>query len=185
MAINPGDGLMSGSNGWLTCGWHTECISPFYSGDALDWDNFDNGTVYWRSWGWRSDSCDNYQVASTTLWTSDTSTCYRIQQDLVDWFGYYRGTEFYTHTTTPWNGYSNPVTAGAQRWLSSVFAIGYSVVTEKTGNCGFGGSHTHQYSSGLTRSGTYPTASSHHSGVLSYPIAASGYWQHDVKWYWQ
>lgn len=184
VAINPGGGLMSGSNGWLTCGWHQECPGTYPYGDGLDWDNFDNGTVYWRSYGWRSDSCDNCQVASTTLWTSNTSTCYRIRQDLVDWFGYYRGAEYYTHTTTPWNGYSNPVTAGANRWLMSEFAIGYSV-TSDLATCPFGGSHVHQTSSGLMRNGLYPTgASLHLPSIGSYPIRSSGYWQHDVKWTW-
>src|SRR5262245_23006731 len=51
--------VYSGASGYLTCGWHGEC--PDYpatptGGDALDWDNSDNGDVYWRSYGYRSDN---------------------------------------------------------------------------------------------------------------------------------
>lgn len=186
LLINPGGGLMNGSNGWLTCGWHTTCEPPYDTGDALDWDNFDNAWVYWRSYGKRSDSYTG-TIANTALVRNDTSYCYRLRQDIVDAFGFAKGSESYMHTRTydAWNGAVNPVNGGAGYWAFTKFEIGWSVPLrgEKTTNCPFGGSHVHQYSSGFSRN-SYPTASQFNSGYREYGIELVGNWQHYVGWCW-
>jgi hypothetical protein len=107
LTINPA------ANVTLTCGWHTQCTPPYAYGEALDWDNSAGGAVTWRSYSWRSDTCTCY-IGYTDLYEVDTPYCYEIEQVVYDWYGVYRGTEYFEHTTTPWNAYQNYLTAGAQ-----------------------------------------------------------------------
>lgn len=183
VTVNVGLGINPGASNTLTCGWHSACIAGQYDPrTALDWDNPDNGTVYWRSWGYRDDGYTG-QIANAWLYTTNTPTCYQIRIDVWDVFGYLQGTEYYQHTTTPWNGWSNPVNAGGGYWSYTSFAIGYSPATELSGSCSFFGSHNHQYggpSFGRNSPG-YPDAP---ASATYADITQPGYWQNNKWWTW-
>lgn len=56
-----------GGNGYLSCGWHVACISPYTSGDALDFG--DPTWVYFRS---KSQNSEGSSVAGTGQGESPT-----------------------------------------------------------------------------------------------------------------
>ncbi len=185
VAINPGGTVyFDGSNyvSGLSCGWHSTCLSPYAYGPGLDWASPSGGAVSWRSWSWRSDAC-TCPIGQTQVRIAD-SNCYQIAQDIGDWYSVFRGTELYIHTTSPWGGYWNTLTAGAQYWYNNEWLIGYAV-SQDLPNCPFEGSHTHQQSNnGFTQASTYPSSVDYHPDppYTPYPVTANGWWQNNVVW---
>lgn len=174
LTINPG------ATNSLTCGWHEACLSPFYFGSALDWANAGNAYIYWRSYGWRSDTTG--QVATGTVGTSNTG-CSRMLIDVRDVYGYSQGISYYTHSWTPWNGHPVRIDAGGGFWQGNNQIIGYTYLNERADfpNCPTSGSHLHQYASGYGQNtGLYPGA----PGTGTYPVTNNGYWQNDRRWCW-
>ncbi|MGE3960126.1 MAG: hypothetical protein AB7F65_00420 [Dehalococcoidia bacterium] len=160
-----------GGNGYLTCGWHGTSVGCGSGGSgALDWDNPDYGTVYWRSYT-VNDYSGSYLTTGGVVTSDTTATCYATRAEVRDIYGYYQGAVDYKHTN--WGGVSTSFNLGGTPsgyWQQ--YSIGYSVASD-LGTCSFGGSHVHQHSGGnfVTHNHSaptyYPTDSQCELGVVN------------------
>lgn len=92
--IHPGT---ESTTGYLNCGWHSTCLSPYPLGRALDWRNSAGKKVYWRSDTYYSDS-SSATVVAWNDYSASTAGCNTVTLLLRDLFGTTRGTVFYVHT---------------------------------------------------------------------------------------
>lgn len=186
LRVNPGP---AASTDTLNCGWHDVCQTPYDRGlgnNALDWQNTGGSTVYWRSYGYRSDASTN-NIASGKVLIADTPTCRRILVEVKDAFGASLGLVYYTHTATNINGATFNI-GGKQAWQATWAAIGTSANAIGGSNpaefagCPFTAPHLHQYSSSsfAKNSSLYPNAPS--GGSYNVTLLAS--YQQQRTWYW-
>jgi hypothetical protein len=136
--------VYGGATSYLSCGWHSNCTTGSEtSGDALDWDNDDNATVYWESKGYRDDGTTAAIASGTSRRGPDTG-CKTIIVDVSDGFGFAKGEADYLHTAA-WVVGGPTYFDGSGSWASAEWAIGFSVtVANETSGCSIDGSHLHQ-----------------------------------------
>jgi hypothetical protein len=188
-AINVELRLYGGATSYMTCGWHGDCGASPTSGKAIDWDNADNGTVYWRSYGYRDDA-QTATIASGTTSHPAGPACNTVIVSVADAFSFSKGEADYVHTATWFPGTNFNVT-GSPTWAWTSQDVGFSVTSEGVG-CDFSGSHLHesqgslywtqQSNTGSTCSGYYPDYNC--QGYTKSNYVTLAYWQFKQTWCW-
>jgi hypothetical protein len=98
-----------GGNGYLTCGWHSTCLSPCSTGAALDFG--DPTWVYFRSLGWAvAGAAGQGRIA----YSNPNSCGHLTYVDIYDAIGNYRTEILYEHVSSGYAGYS--FTTAGHRW---------------------------------------------------------------------
>lgn len=172
LRVNPGG---SSTLDHLTCGWHTGACYDQVVGDALDWDNEDNATVYWRSFGNCSQACGT--VATGTIEYAEPY-CTETRVRVRDLQGRDLGRIVYTHTTTSQQGAEFLIQGAGAGWGSTTVGIGTSLTEEICVE--FSGSHVHQYhrEGDWTKNPQYPDT----PGSGYYDVLALGNYQVETSW---
>ena len=102
-----------GATAYLNCGWHEgDCPLNPSTGHALDWQNADAATVYWRSYGWCS-STPCTVIAIGTI-GEPAGGCQDVTVEVRSTRppGVYQGTIRYVHTDTSSAGTSFNINGG-------------------------------------------------------------------------
>lgn len=182
--------VYGGGTSMLTCGWHGVCGGSPTAGNALDWDNGDEANVYWRSYGYRSDTTGDIAEGATSHYSSG-SGCNVIGVTVEDAFGFEKGLAEYVHTSAWLTGTFDVEGSTSWSWTESL--IGFSVTSE-AGGCSFGGSHVHQinganYWTRRSQSGTSPNCSGYYPNYTCQNYTKSSYlslskWQFKQAWCW-
>jgi len=181
LEVNPG------ASSWLTCGYHGVCSDTPTSGNAIDWANGGNSPVYWRSFGYRSDGVSG-AIARAKI-VKANGVCQNVQVDVVDIFGFPKGSILYGHTGTWTPGWQFNI-YGSSSWQATTVEIGFSVAQEYP-DCPFAGPHLHQRS----LSGLWTDSRRIVSGKTvypywwepaqnPYPVTSRPYWQSRQSWCW-
>ena len=143
-------GGTTGQTVYLNCGWHTECVSPWTKGNALDWEETNSyaylaGAAKWDSW-----YVTNAAYADVSYEEEyNGSKCKNVVAEIRNWYtGALLAREVYEHversgsTTIQIHAYSSP-------W--PIRRIVGDVSTDELDNCtSWTGSHVHQYGLGFT-----------------------------------
>ena len=99
-AISVAVEVHGGATSQLNCQWHPAfdaCGTG--TGSALDWANAQGSNVYLRTRSYRSDA--TWTIGSGTIIDRSGPTgCYRVDVDIVDDFGFAKGSLIYLHTQT-------------------------------------------------------------------------------------
>jgi hypothetical protein len=181
--------VYGGATSYMTCGWHGDCGPSPTSGKAIDWDNPDEGTVYWRSYGYRDDG-QTATIATGTTSHPAGPACNTVIVSLADAFSFSKGEADYVHTAT-WFPGTNFNISGSPTWSWTPQDVGFSVTSEDTG-CSFTGSHLHevqgslywaqQANTGNSCSGYYPDYRC--QGYTKSSYLSLGSWQFKQGWVW-
>lgn len=186
-------GVHPGATSTMTCGWHSACtgsVPPF--GAAIDWRNFGNDLVYWRSFGYRSDGI-NSPLGEGWI-TNQVGTCAVVQVAVSDAFGFPKGSILYTHSTSSWAPAPFDIAAHGTGWGNYHHgAVGRTLVTESSSciNAGlWDAAHLHQTHSGASWSQNTPayctpTSQNNKCYEYSYPnYQSGGNHQSAQQWWW-
>jgi len=183
--------VMGGATADMTCGWHGGCGSTPTAGTALDWDNYGNNAVYFRTFGHR-DTGSESTMARGTVERAIGTTCATVYINIGSPAGgTYRGSIAYVHTLTSADGNSiDIVFSTGSYWTTSNFGTNVATADEENVNCRtpdlWDGAHVHQYaawnysavSGGYRNTGTYPN----YVNPGTYSIDTSTYWQDRAEW---
>jgi hypothetical protein len=168
---------------FLNCGWHNTCISDS-DGDSLDWENFTNDDVYWRS---LSGNGQDYSVAGTIqVENASSGTCNTTKAHLRDPLGTSRQRIKYLHTSPYSSGSYYNVNSSLSGSLTTAH-VGDTVNNDcATSDPYFVGysAHLHQGqdSSDWVKNTAYPTRSNcTEDHCASYGVWEQ--WQHKRVWY--
>jgi hypothetical protein len=168
----------------MTCGWHSsECSAENAGGPALDWDNGDTATVYWRSYGWCSiGPCS--VIAKGTI-SKAVPFCTETRVSIKDTYGRAQQMMVYTHTNTSQSGQQFDIN-GSTSYAGTTVGVGSSL-TQESGGCNspyyFRGSHVHEWHSGTgwtKNTSKYPKNA---PATGSYPLFTTLGW-HQVSRGW-
>lgn len=94
LRVNPGP---AGSSGTLLCVWHGACLTPPTAGDGLDWRAAGGSSIYWRSWGFRSDTSSYATIGNVSV-TQFNGNCKNVKAAFTDSNNQVTGDIHYTHT---------------------------------------------------------------------------------------
>lgn len=172
-----------GATNTLNCGWHVTCDLQNYpdsGASGLDWHNTSGGSVYWRSYGYRSDGM-GYAIGQGLI-ELDNGSCYSVRVKFTDAFGFVKGYVRYVHSGTWTPGWPFTVNGGGGSggWTSLVVA--FTNGSEMSG-CSWSGPHLHQEATSAftPNMGLYPWEP---TKDITYPVTTAGYHQHLQSWIW-
>lgn len=178
--INPG-----GSSGWLTCTWHGACTSPPTAGRALDWGAQYGGaggtSVYWRSWGYRSDTGSYGTIGTVSVW-AENGTCKNVRARPLNGLGADLGRVDYTHTETSYGSWFYIPGNYNNYFLAAAIA---AVASDEFQGCKdqgyWTGAHLHQNDAESLY--TYQSTS-FLTANQNYAITGINDWQYHKSWYY-
>ncbi len=182
--VNPG-ASGAGFVGYVNCFWHVSACplgnqSP-NNGNAMDWQNSYADAVWWRSYGYRSDTSGT--LGTFTL-TSLSPGCHIIRAAVADVFGFEKGFIDYYHSGlsaqsgVPFGINASPSLANTSMQIGTTIWDG--------SNCGWTGYHLHQQGSSYwaRNFGAYPRYGDWGNGVGPYSIGLQSQYLHAQSWCW-
>lgn len=179
LRVNPGTAF-----GYLTCSWHGgPCGSG--SGRALDWGHPSGGaasegsTVYWRSWGYRSDT-GSYSTIGWVTVSVNNSVCRRVSAWPFNNLSNNLGRVDYTHTVAS-SGSWFYIPGNYNNYYLSVSIATVGKHSEELAGCASSAAHLHQddgYSSFTYQSSNFGTTYQYYS------ITGINDWQYYTSWYY-
>ncbi len=162
--------LSWGSSPLLTCGWHTDCVSPYSSGPALDWDDNNNQFLnpwYYRSYNFTSNTSGQVKVAAgqPVTYQSGGPGCEIMAVWVVDPNGNLRAIPMYEHTSITNSSSFNIYGRAYPQTQYTNHQVGVTVDDSVNQNCTTTGSHVHEF--------YYPWSGSTYSQDSIYPAAST------------
>nr|BAL58083.1 hypothetical protein HGMM_F54D01C10 [uncultured prokaryote] len=178
LQVHPGP---AAANAVLSCSWHGACTTPPTPGSALDWENWPEAPVRWRSrGGWRS--VGGGPVAFGTILKQE-GTCLAVSVQVVDVFELPKERIRYSHSGTWTPGWTFTI-AASPAWAATDLVVGFTLALEKQ-SCIDGGlwtvAHLHQDRAGIwweVNRGNFRTVGS------TYPVVSLSNWQYRQSWTW-
>lgn len=171
-----------GAYGYLTCSWHSRCdLNPIPPGRALDWGRYGGGaggsSVYWRSWGYRSDTGSYSTTGSVSVWT-ENATCKNVRARPVNLLGADLGRVDYTHTETTGSSWFYIPGTYNNYYLAAWIA---SVASNEIAGCPWEAAHLHQ--NDAESAYTYQSTN-FLTPNQNYGITGVNDWQYHKSWFY-
>lgn len=168
----------------LNCGWHDTCVDPQTDGNALDWRNFANTPVNWRSTS--SNDQGHHTAGSIRVIDDSVGTCNRTIVRLESPLGTNMGEIRYVHTEPYGAGSVHNVPSDS--WgVALTQQIGTTAETDTCSSNYLPHLHQGRWNTTLWSKQTqstwiYPTrATCSQAGCTTYQ-SPWNYWQHERTW---
>jgi hypothetical protein len=133
-----------GGNGYLSCGWHQTCLSPYPTGAALDFG--DPTWVYFRSYGSGS-SGGSLAGQGRIAYVSGDQCQHLTYVDIYDLLGNYRSEVLYEHVSSGYAGYNFWIYGGTPGSTTEYY-VGQTIDEPHSPTCPFTGMHVHEQATG-------------------------------------
>ncbi|MBI2767828.1 MAG: hypothetical protein HYX53_18180 [Chloroflexi bacterium] len=147
-----------GGNGYLTCGWHNLCASPYATGAALDFG--DPTWVYFRSYASNSGG-GTVAGEGHIVYSASGNQCKNwTYVDIYDIAGTYEAEVLYQHVYSGYNGYTFWINGGIYGSTTEYY-IAQTATEPVSPTCPTTGKHVMEEGSGGNMSMNttdYPTA---------------------------
>lgn len=152
--VHPG-----GSLDYLNCGWHGACYdtqAKFIAGDALDLDEDENDSTYFRANGIRDDTTNLLTIATGDT-DGDTSGCDRVTVEIRDNVGSLKGVIEFVHQDSV--GVNFTLHGRSSGYTQSKFVSKATSPSQEATGCSTGPHlHEHQTSGFTVLTSNYPIA---------------------------